>query len=189
MKLLRTIRLDPSDTFVFERAAEPGEWAVSGSFLFLDSESDSLSTKQRHALRSGFLGATSLGFSTLATVAEASEAEVGAAIATLAQAFFDRLGAPDLAAAEHAAREEVRYAQGLCDHPVNTLIGVQRTFDAAGALREQFRTLRPREGDGAQDPLHKFARAFTFHEIEDNETRDEAGEEVDLLALGKSGKA
>ena len=30
VKLLRTIRLDPSDTFVFERAAEPGEWAVSG---------------------------------------------------------------------------------------------------------------------------------------------------------------
>ncbi|HVD73162.1 MAG TPA: DUF6505 family protein, partial [Xanthobacteraceae bacterium] len=27
MKLLRTIRLDPSDTFVFERAADPGEWA------------------------------------------------------------------------------------------------------------------------------------------------------------------
>ena len=33
MKLLRTIRLDPSDTFVFERAAEPGEWAVSGAFM------------------------------------------------------------------------------------------------------------------------------------------------------------
>ena len=31
VKLLRTIRLDPSDTFVFERAAEPGEWAVSGA--------------------------------------------------------------------------------------------------------------------------------------------------------------
>ena len=29
VKLLRTIRLDPSDTFVFERAAEPGEWAVT----------------------------------------------------------------------------------------------------------------------------------------------------------------
>ncbi|MEY3552369.1 MAG: hypothetical protein RL735_717, partial [Pseudomonadota bacterium] len=31
MKLPRTLRLDPSDTFVFARAAEPGEWAVSGS--------------------------------------------------------------------------------------------------------------------------------------------------------------
>ena len=34
MKLLRTIRADASDTFVFERAAEPGEWAVSGAFAF-----------------------------------------------------------------------------------------------------------------------------------------------------------
>lgn len=32
MKLLRTIRLDLSDTFVFEHAAERGEWAVSSAF-------------------------------------------------------------------------------------------------------------------------------------------------------------
>ena len=38
MKLLRTIRLDPSDTFVFERAAEPGEWAVSGAFVFWNED-------------------------------------------------------------------------------------------------------------------------------------------------------
>jgi len=31
MKLLRTIALDPSDTFVFDVAAEPGDWAVSGA--------------------------------------------------------------------------------------------------------------------------------------------------------------
>ncbi|MET0220165.1 MAG: DUF6505 family protein, partial [Tardiphaga sp.] len=34
MKLLRTIQLDISDTFVFEQAAAPGEWAVSGAFMF-----------------------------------------------------------------------------------------------------------------------------------------------------------
>ena len=38
MKLIRTIRLDPSDTFVFERAAEPGEWAVSGAFVFWNAD-------------------------------------------------------------------------------------------------------------------------------------------------------
>ena len=42
MKLLRTIRLDPSDTFIFERVAEPGEWAVSGSFVFSDDDPDEL---------------------------------------------------------------------------------------------------------------------------------------------------
>jgi hypothetical protein len=41
-KLPRTIRLDPSDTFVFDRPAEPGEWAVTGSFLFIDTDPTSL---------------------------------------------------------------------------------------------------------------------------------------------------
>jgi len=44
MKLIRTIRLDPSDTFVFERAAEPGEWAVSGAFAFWRSETNDWSS-------------------------------------------------------------------------------------------------------------------------------------------------
>ena len=56
VKLLRTIRLDPSDTFVFERAAEPGEWAVSGAFMFADADPDALEGKARAAFRSGFLG-------------------------------------------------------------------------------------------------------------------------------------
>src|SRR3954454_14146143 len=75
LKLPRTIRLDPSDTFVFERAAEPGEWAVSGAVVFWDQDAATLSPKQRVALRSGFLGIESLGRSTLAIVTEASEAE------------------------------------------------------------------------------------------------------------------
>ena len=61
MKLLRTIRLDPSDTFVFERAAEPGEWAVSGAFVFWDADPATLSGKARAAFRGGFLGVESLG--------------------------------------------------------------------------------------------------------------------------------
>ena len=188
MKLPRTIRLDPSDTFVFERAAEPGEWAVSGSFLFLNTQPESLGTKQRHALRSGFLGISSLGFSTLATVTDASEAEHEAALETLTQSFFQKLGAPDMQSAREAAQEELRYAQTLCDHPVGTLIAVQRSFDDAGALREQFRTLRPREGNADQDRLHAFSRAFTFHEIEeDNEPMHE--EKVDLLSLTKGARS
>jgi len=46
VKLLRTIRLDPSDTFVFERAAEPGEWAVSGSFMFAEADPEALEGKR-----------------------------------------------------------------------------------------------------------------------------------------------
>ena len=56
MKLLRTIRLDPSDTFVFDRAAEPGEWAVPGAFAFARSDVRALTGKARATFRSGFLG-------------------------------------------------------------------------------------------------------------------------------------
>ena len=61
-KLPRTIRLDPSDTFVFEHAADPGEWAVTGSFLFCDGEAARPAGKARAAFRAGFVGVDSLGF-------------------------------------------------------------------------------------------------------------------------------
>ena len=51
MKLLRTIRLDPSDTFVFDVAAEPGEWAVPGGFAFWDEDPAQMSGKRRQAFR------------------------------------------------------------------------------------------------------------------------------------------
>jgi hypothetical protein len=71
MKLLRTIRLDPSDTFIFPSAAKLGEWAISGVFAFSDVELAMLDGKQLSAFRSGFLGVPSLGWSTLAQVVEA----------------------------------------------------------------------------------------------------------------------
>jgi len=36
MHFLRTVQLDASDLQVFEQAAEPGEWAVPGSFALLE---------------------------------------------------------------------------------------------------------------------------------------------------------
>ena len=81
LKLPRTIRLDPSDTFVFERAADPGEWAVSGAFVFKGCNDPTvLGQKQRVALRSGFLGVESLGWSTLAIVTEATETDMLGAV-------------------------------------------------------------------------------------------------------------
>jgi ADP-ribose pyrophosphatase YjhB (NUDIX family) len=45
MRLLRTIRLDPSDTLLFKRAAEPGEWAVSGAFAFAHADPAALARR------------------------------------------------------------------------------------------------------------------------------------------------
>ena len=178
MKLPRTLRLDPSDSFVFERAAEPGEWAVTGSFLFWDREVAALTGKDRAAFRAGFVGVESLGFSTLAVVAEATAAERDEAVAALARRIHASLDAPSLEAAHDAAREEVDFAASLCGHEVGAILALHRTFEG-GEIREQFRTLRPRDPalKGA-DPLHAHARAFEFIEV------DEApAERVDLAAL------
>jgi hypothetical protein len=178
LKLPRTIRLDPSDTFVFERAAEPGEWAVTGSFLFWEQDVASLIGKARAAFRAGFVGVSSLGFSTLVVVSEASAAEREEAIAALTAHIHEKLGAPSLEAARGVAREEVEFAASLCGHEVNTILAMHRRLEG-GEIREQFRTLRPRDPAlvGA-DRLHAHARAFEFVEVD-----DEAPERVDLAAL------
>ena len=177
MKLLRTIRLDASDTFVFESAAEPGEWAVSGAFAFWGGDPAVLEGKARTAFRSGFLGVTSLGWSTLVQIVEASEATRAGLVDALAAQLMARFGAPDLSAAKAAAEEEVAFAESLCTQPQDTLIAVRRTYED-GNVREMFRTLRPRAGAKGNMP----ARAFSFLEVEGDA---EPAEHVDLVGLAE----
>jgi hypothetical protein len=172
VKLLRTIRLDPSDTFVFEHAAEPGEWAVGGTFVFWDEDPAELTGKKRSAFRSGFLGVDSLGWSTLVQIVEASEADRAAVVELMARRLTEKFGAPDMETARKAAEEEIAFAQSLCDHPQDTLVAIHRTVED-GAIREAFRTLQPR---GGPKPL----RAFAFLEVEGDEGPDDA---VDLVGL------
>lgn len=174
MKLLRTIRLDPSDTFVFEHAAEPGEWAVPGSFVFWNQDPSTFEGKVRTAFRGGLLGITSLGWSTLAQIVDADADDHAEAVDTLAQRLVENFGAPDITQARRAAEDEITYTSSLCDHPLDTLIAVHRVYED-DAIRETFRTLRPRNGP---KPL----RAFSFLEAEGD---DEPVEEVDLSKLAQ----
>jgi uncharacterized protein DUF6505 len=173
MKLLRTIRLDASDTFVFEKAAEPGEWAVSGAFAFWNRDAASLEGKARSAFRSGFLGVSSLGWSTLVQIVAANDKDRRDVVDTLARQLVSGFGAPTIEDALAAAEEEVAFAESLCSQPQDTLVAVHRTFED-GAVKESFRTLRPRNGP-------KPVRAFSFFEVE-GET-EQPGEQVDLIAM------
>lgn len=173
MKLLRTIRLDESDSFIFETAAEPGEWAVSGAFVFWNRDPATLEGKARSAFRGGFLGVASFGWSTLVQIVEADAADRAALVETLAQRLVTDFGAPDMEAARAAAEEEVAFIESLCNQPRDILIAVHRTFED-GAVRESFRTLRPRQGA-------KPARAFSFMEVEGDDA--EPVEAVDLISL------
>ena len=176
-RLPRTIRLDPSDQVVFAHAAEPGEWAVPGTFLFWGRTAESLSRKEAIAFRSGFLGVYSFGHSTLVAVQEARPDERAAVVERLAEQLVAHLGAPSLAVARPAAEEEVAMAESLCrDHDLNTLLALHRKHED-GAIREQFRSLRPRDETAfSASHLQGHDRAFQFFE-------EEAEDHVDLFDL------
>jgi len=174
LKLPRTIRLDPSDTFVYARAAEPGEWAVTGTFLFFGIDPETLAGKERQAFRAGFLGIDSFGWSTLAVVTEASAEERAAAVERLANQLVAHCGAPDLQAARPAAEEEIAFAQSLCDHPPNTLLALHRAGEQSG-IRESFRTLHQKVG------RLDTATAFRIIEVDDEE--EGRAEELDIRTL------
>ena len=143
VKLLRTIRLDPSDTFVFERAARARRMGgARGVRLRRRRCCHALAGKARAAFRSGFLGIDSLGWSTLVQVVEASEEDRAAAVDLLAQRLVEHFGAPDLA----TARPRGRGGDRVCRLPLRSSQG-----DAGGrgaqirgrGIREAFRTLTP----------------------------------------------
>ena len=175
MKLLRTIRLDASDTFIFPAAAEPGDWAISGAFAF--EAPASLTGPTLAAFRGGFLGIPSLGWSTLAQVVDADASGRESAVALLARCLVERYGAPDLEAARVAATEEIDFAASLGEHPPGTLIAVRRTVEGE-AVREAFRTLQPRMDSGRW-------RAFAFGEATAD---DDSTEAIDLAALARGNR-
>ncbi len=143
-RLPRTIRLDPSDTLIYDPPAAPGEWAVPGGFEFWDEDPATMSGKRRQAFRGGFLGLASFGWSTLVEVAEATPEQRAAARAALAAHIRNRHGAPDDTAAEAAAEEEIAFAESLCDYPPGTILALTRS-EEAGEMRERFRTLHLRD--------------------------------------------
>jgi len=142
MKFPRSIRLDASDAEVYERAAEPGEWAIPGSFAFIDDSLDTLQGKRLQAFRSGFLGTSSFGWCTLVEVAEIDDDEYQQVIDRLAQHFVHEHGAPHIAAALPVAADEVDYASGICTHALHTVLTIERDLTDEGVV-ESLKVVRP----------------------------------------------
>ena len=144
------MRLDQSDSHIFAEAAEAGEWAVPGTFAFLELEPEKAARKDWLAFTSSWLGCTTFGRCSLVEVAEIQEAEFFALVERLARHFVERYGAPSLAAALPAAREEAELAASLArEHKTGTLLPL-RELDEAGSIREH-RVIRPkRAGEHAK---------------------------------------
>ena len=164
MKFPRCIRLDTSDLNIFHRAAEPGEWAVAGGFAFAEADPAEFDNKDKLAFQSGWLGTESFGRASLVEVAEIDEAGFARVVERLARHFVEAYGAPNLAAALLAARQEADDAADLCDHKLYSLLALEREMTDDG-VAERFRVIRPErapdhariweivpEADDAQDP-------------------------------------
>jgi hypothetical protein len=188
---LRTIRLDQSDGVIFAPAAEPGEWAVPGTFLFAGRRPEDMARKEQIAFRSGFLGIASFGWSTLSVVTVARGDDRIEAVTGLAHQLVTHLGAPSLDVALPAAEEEIALAEDLCaGHDEGTLVALHRRLDDTGALREQFRTLKPRDETAfSAGYLQGHDKAFHFFETDDEDEAygaEDAGMRIDLAAMGRA---
>ena len=145
MRLAQTRRFDDSDERVFEHAAEPGEWAISGAFEFSNWAEADLTGKRRQAFANGWLGLESFCRATFVSVTQIEETEYQGLVETLAGHFVAAYGAPDLAAARPVAEDELRFMAEMCaDHDPNTRLVVNRELVAAG-IGESFRAIKPAE--------------------------------------------
>ena len=145
VKFPRTLRFDVSDANAFPLAAEPDEWAVTGTFAFADADPLAFTNKEQLAFRNGWLGTGSFGRATFVQVAEISEDEFEGVTERLGGHLLDHFGAPDRENALRAALDEAEYAAGLCDHPAGTLLSIEREFTDAG-VTERIRVI-PKNGD------------------------------------------
>ncbi|MEO1549325.1 MAG: DUF6505 family protein [Pseudomonadota bacterium] len=154
MKLARAIHFDESDQRVFANPARTGEWCLSGGFEFSNWTQEDLVGKARQAFSNGWLGLETGGRATFVAVTELQPDEHASLIAQLGQHFVTYYGAPDLAAAQPVAEEELAQMIDLCeDHAPNTLLTVARELTDAG-VRETFRTISPQDAGLDQFAIH-----------------------------------
>ena len=141
-RLPRVLRLDQSDLHVFERAAEPGEWAIPGSFVFAHLDATRLEGKAQLAFKSAWLGLSSFGQATLVEVAEIGEEDFTAVQDRLARHIETAFDAPSFDHALAAARQELDDAAGLCAHKLGTLLALEREPSSEGFV-ERCRVIQP----------------------------------------------
>ena len=150
LTLARTIRFDSSDLHIFDLAAEEGEWAISGSFMFSGITEDALVGKTRQAFANGFLGLSSFGFSTLVSVASAKQDDYDSVCEMLASRFMADYGAPSIELAKQAAHEEIGFMADICsEHKIGTLLSITRTLTDQG-IKESFRSIAKAESCAEQ---------------------------------------
>ena len=142
MKLAKTIQLDISDNNIYEYPANPQEWAVAGTFSFVDSDPDSWSKKDKFAFQSAWLGLKSFGNSTLVQITDIPKNEYEIIIASLAEYLIEKHNAPSMEEATRASKKEIDDMAVLCEHLPGTLLSIERSLVENG-IKERTRVIRP----------------------------------------------
>jgi hypothetical protein len=140
MHLAKTMRLDISDTKIFPSAAETGEWAITGTFAYVDVDYSCLNSKEKIAYKSGWLGLGSFGRSTLVCVTIIEDFEYQQIIRQLSEYIFSHFEGPSMLEALDAARHEIHDMVSLCNHPTGTLLAIGREVDEIGVTEQVRRT-------------------------------------------------
>jgi len=146
LKFISTVRLDVSDENVFPFAAQAGEWALTGTFVFSDAEPEVLSKKEQLAFRNGWLGTNSFGRSTFVLIKEITDEQYELVVSRLAKYIFELYGAPNMNVATKAAHSEAAFAAGLCEHPIGTMLSIERAFTDDG-ISERFHLIQSQDND------------------------------------------
>lgn len=143
MNFARVIRMDESDLNVFHAAAEPGEWAIPGTFAFSNWTEDDLQGKSRQEFAHGWLGLESFGRASVVAVTSITEPERAALVDILAFHFTEAWGAPGIDAARPVAEEEIAHMIQMCsDQAENTLMVIERELTDTG-VKDRFRMVPP----------------------------------------------
>ena len=140
-KLLRAVRLDDSDTSVFQAcgAAQEGEWVVTGGFAACDFDTAPRCEPRCHC-EASFVAVGSRRRCTIAEVAEATDAEVEQVTDALAWHLVRGWGAPSWEVAREVAEEEVRHTGEVCEtlEPEVWITVKRARRDGDRALEEQY---------------------------------------------------
>jgi hypothetical protein len=146
MKLAKTIQLDISDNNVYSISASPGEWAITGTFFFVDSNPEKWGKKEQIAFRDGWLGVGSYGRSTLVQISTISNEEKRILKENLSVLILKKFRAPGMLAALDAAQKEIEDMEKLCNHPNGTLLSIRRDINNK-EIKEKVSIISPEMND------------------------------------------
>jgi len=158
---------DPSDTFVFELAAEPGEWACPALSVFLNLDLSTLGQKRASRCVSRFLGIDKPRLVDARDRHQATEAERPDQVmrSRKASCLIIGLRFPILSLRFSPPKKISRFAPRSGDQSADAA-GFARLLTTAKSSSRFRPPVKPREAAPDADRCSRAYRAFTFHEVE-----------------------